>query len=102
MHVSCNVAADHVAILGAFELTLWSAKSFAEFTLECVKNCPKSLSFGSFAGAGALHQGLRRLKGALYLDVDEIRSDLMKKLKRENKAYTKHSDSPLQHGCVSG
>ena len=37
-----------------------------------------------FQIVGVAIQG--QLKGALYLDVKEIRSDLMKKLKRENKA----------------
>ena len=31
-------------------------------TLKMCQNCPKLLCFGSFAGAGAHHQGLRRLK----------------------------------------
>lgn len=39
-----------------------------------------------FQIVGVAIQG--QLKGALYLGVKEIRSDLMKKLKRENKALT--------------
>ena len=49
---------------GTFEFNFWSERSFAELSWKWVQIalicC--AVIFGSFAGAGAHHQGLRRLK----------------------------------------
>ena len=57
MHVHCHVAWGHVTTLGVFEFAI-----VCRITLKVSPNCINLLCFGSFAGAGAHHQGLRRLK----------------------------------------
>ena len=53
MHVHCHGAWGHVTALRLI---------VCRITLKVSPNCIKLLCFGSFAGAGAHHQGLRRLK----------------------------------------